>query len=426
MRERGVRWTVGRAIAVTGRWIAGERQDVQRVPGHPFPAFPIYDEAIAWNQALNQQFLRERPPIRRAVWVLPDFAAVSNGGPNTLLRFAHHWADQGVETTIVVVDATIHRTSQALATEVRKGFGWHPKVRFVVGNVAGQLFDEACLPESDACVASLWTTAYYCLTYTRTRSKWYFIQDYEPLFYPAGVEYALAAATYEFGYLGIVNTPGLYEYVRQHHPDFQGIAFVPGVDTDVFHAEGRAPWPEDGPFRVFFYGRPGVPRNMFELGVTAMHQVFQRLGSRVEFLVAGWSDYPAGLPPTAQALGYLPYAETGALYRRCHAGMAFMATPHPSYLPLQLMACGAVPITTWNPATHWLLRPGVNSVECWPTPENLATAVEALATDASQWDTLRDGALEAARTLSWSAALDQVWTWVRGTPLGVAATQPPF
>ena len=40
-----------------------------------------------------------------------------------------------------------------------------------------------------------------------TKRKFYFVQDYEPLFYPASSRSALAEATYRFGMPAIVNTP---------------------------------------------------------------------------------------------------------------------------------------------------------------------------------------------------------------------------
>ncbi len=57
------------------------------------------------------------------------------------------------------------------------------------------------LGETDATICTLWTTAYFSLKFNRTKRKFYFIQDYEPLFYPAGSTSAQADETYKFGFL---------------------------------------------------------------------------------------------------------------------------------------------------------------------------------------------------------------------------------
>ena len=60
---------------------------------------------------------------------------------------------------------------------------------------------------------------------------------------------------------------------------------------------------------------------------------------------AEWDPGAYGLGGVVRHLGLLPYEDTGALYRACDAGLVAMATRHPSYLPFELMASGAVVVT---------------------------------------------------------------------------------
>ena len=107
-----------------------------------------------------------------------------------------------------------------------------------------------------------------------------------------------------------------------------------------------------------FYGRPGHPRNGFELGAQALRLLKQRLGSRVRILAAGdrWHPRQHDLSGIVENLGVLEYTQTAKLYRTCQAGLVMMFTRHPSYLPLELMACGSLVVSNLNPATTWLLR----------------------------------------------------------------------
>jgi hypothetical protein len=49
------------------------------------------------------------------------------------------------------------------------------------------------IPAADYSFATLWTTAYVLQKVRNTGLKFYFLQDWEPLFYPAGSTSALAA-----------------------------------------------------------------------------------------------------------------------------------------------------------------------------------------------------------------------------------------
>ena len=90
-------------------------------------------------------------------------------------------------------------------------------------------------------------------TCASARAKFYFVQDNEPQFYPAGAASALVEETYRFGFPGIVNTPGLADVYRSYGNP--AVSFVPAVDLERYHpsTEPRDP---AAPVRVFFYGRP--------------------------------------------------------------------------------------------------------------------------------------------------------------------------
>ena len=82
-----------------------------------------------------------------------------------------------------------------------------------------------------------------------------------------------------------------------------------------------------------------------------MRTLKHRYGSRIEILSAGanWDPAECGLDGVVSNLGLLPYDETAALYRAADAGLIAMATRHPSYLPLEWMACGAAVVANRIP-----------------------------------------------------------------------------
>jgi len=312
-------------------------------------------------------------------WYIPPFENAFYGGIMTILRFAEY----------------LHRTQRVRQRFLICGHCDQGKIHAQIVQAFPSLADSevilldsqdamAGIPAADYSIATLWTTAYVLLTVRNTALKFYFIQDWEPLFYAAGSTYAQAQLTYDFGFYGIANTRTLrLDYEREHNG--RATHFAPQVDPTVFHGSPLrdAGWPR----RIFFYGRPGHPRNGFELAVAAIRQVKERLGDRVQILCAGapWDPRRYDLDGMVESLGVLKYHETADLYRSCHIGFAMMMTRHPSYLPFEFMACGGLFVSNDNRANHWLLADGKN---CLLAPASAPAIAERLIYAVEEYDSL--------------------------------------
>ncbi len=172
---------------------------------------------------------------------------------------------------------------------------------------------------------------------------------------------------------------------------------------------------------MFVYARPGHFRNCWELASIALEQLKQRLGDRVTIITAGswaYGDNDHGI----EHLGMLDLRATGHLYRRCDVGVALTVSEHPSYLPLELMACGVPVVAFDNPAGSWLLEHEVNSLLTRRTVDALCDGVERLVVDAELRACLRHGGLHtiASHHSSWDDALAGVYG-VLSDPLGAAS-----
>lgn len=368
-------------------------------------------EAVDVDPCELDEIARQRPPFSLSPgrgscnWYLQDVGAVTVGGLMTVFRIADQLkATKGLHQRFLICGAA---DLPSIAAKVLAAFPTLRGSEFIALDSADKL---AAAPAADIGVATLWTTAYVLARVTNCARKMYLIQDFEPLFYPAGSTSAQAEFSYRFGFDAICNTEPLRTLYQERY-NGEAVAFTPQVDRQVFHpgpTERR--WPRA---RVFFYARPGNPRNAFELGAEALKRLKHRLGSSVEILCAGaeFDPKPYGLDGVVEPLGWLPYEKTGELYRTCHVGLSCMLTPHPSYLPFELMACGALVVSLHNPANEWLLEGDVTCLSAAATAADLSAKLFRAVT---AWDELGPIRANASRTVSrlagrgWNAELAEV------------------
>jgi glycosyltransferase involved in cell wall biosynthesis len=368
-------------------------------------SFDATDAELEANQRLIDGYLSlDAFEPGSVIWFLPFFHHVYFGGTYTLLRFAEQFARvHSIKTHFHCYDSDPARVP-ALAAEVARAFP----------ALAGATFTDSRLPlerlpASDVAIATLWSSAYPVMRLRNVRAKFYFVQDNEPQFYPAGAASGLAEETYRFGFPGIVNTPGLAEvYASYGNP---AASFVPAVDLERYHppTEPRDP---QAPVRVFFYGRSRSSRNSFGLGIASLDRLKREYGDRVEILCAGedWNPGQFGLHGKIHNLGVLgSLDEVAALYRSCDIGLVFMQTKHPSYQPFEFMASGMATVSNINPATTWLLSDGENCLLTPPLPTPTAERLGRLVSDPKLRGRIAAAGTELVRRYRWDEQIESIW-----------------
>ena len=363
----------------------------------------------------NAAFAADRQPLTdppaTAAWFIPDAPHVLKGGVRTIFTTAQHFSRRwGTANRFVVVVRPGEEVDvEGMEASLRRHFA-DLKATVEVHRLGEPVAD---MPPADIGICSLWTTAYVLAKFNQTKKKFYFVQDFEPIFYPAGAVYGAIEATYRFGFSCIANTEGVASRYREYSDDV--MSFVPGVDRAVFREdpEKRAP---SRPAKVMFYGRPVNDRNGFGLGMTTLLRLKERMGSDVDIVSAGadWDEEDYGLAGVVRNLGLLgSLDEVAALYRQSDLGLVFMFTPHPSYQPLEYMASGCVAVTNRNAANGWLLRDGENCLAVEPIPEVIAREMcDLLTKDDGRWARLREGGLQTVDALTWDRALSDIEAFV--------------
>lgn len=356
----------------------------------------------------------ETAAARICAWYLPCFDNPFYGGVMTILRLAESLKRrQGMAQRFLICGS-------ADAGQMRSMLG---KAFPALQDSEVLILDSGeaikAIPPSDYSVATLWTTAYVLLGVKNTGLKFYMMQDFEPAFYPAGSTYAQAELTYRFGFLGICNTQTLKSIYEEEYGG-TAVLLQPNVDRNVFFRDPALRDDNATVKRLFYYARPGTPRNGFELAAAALRRVKERFGSHVQILCAGtgWDPAKYGLGDMVESIGMLPYNETAELYRSCHVGFVMMMTKHPSYLPFELMACGTTVVTNHNEANTWLLRDGNNCLLSPPTASCLSQTLIFALEHHRELQGIRDTAFEEVQSMpDWDQSLAHVADFMeRPTP----------
>ena len=294
----------------------------------------------------------------RITWVTSP-PGKGSGGHTTMFRMVEALEAAGHECTLALYNP--HGSDLGERTRIIRD-GW-PRVR---AQVAG-------LPEglngADAAIATAWQTAHALARHgTAPMRRLYFVQDYEPLFFPRGTEAALAELSYRFGY----RTIALGDMVAGHLRHDIGLDpdVVPfGCDTDTYRL--TATGPRSG---VVFYAVPGTARRGYLLNLLALER-FHRAHPDQPIHAYG-SERRSRLPFPVVWHGRVSPDELTSLYNRCVAGLA-MSFTNISLVAEEMLACGCIPVVNDSPDARADLR---DAPAAWvtPTPEAVALALGGL------------------------------------------------
>lgn len=350
---------------------------------------PLSDRDVADSTALALAVPETRPargvPLTIGWVTVPP--AAGSGGHTTLFRMVEAAEAAGHDCVLFLND----RFGGDIAVHEQTVRNWWPQLKAKVRDAAD------AIDGVDATVASSWDSAHILASRgTAPMRRLYFIQDYEPYFYPHGSMYTLAEDTYRFGFRNIA----LGQMVAQSLRDETGVdadATEFGCDTSVYRIlPGRK---RTG---VVVYARPGVPRRGFWLARLALEE-FHRRHPDVDIHVYGEHVRDLRFPATQH--GKLSPAALNELYNRSIAGIA-MSFTNISLVAEEMLASGTIPVVNDSPGSRADL---VNDHVAWamPTPHGIARALS----DAVMRVDREDAALAASasvRQFGWSKAQSDV------------------
>ncbi len=256
---------------------------------------------------------------------------------------------------------------------------WNDDVEFVFSPLQED-GDQVDVGPTDIFVTtSWWTTHSAKLSIPRNRIV-HLIQEDERMFYPYGDEHLLCSESMSDENIHfVVNSRLLFDHFKRegfHSITRDQIWFEPAFPRKhYFLDEGR----KGGKLQFLFYARPNNARNLFYRGIEAIEAAIQReilTPAEWDFTFVGKDlkefSFARGVTPRLLQLDWLAYV---ALARATDLGLSLMYTPHPSYPPLDLAACGSVAVTNRFPGKSSLSLYSPNILCAEPSLEAIVNAL---------------------------------------------------
>ncbi|HEX6385858.1 MAG TPA: glycosyltransferase family 4 protein, partial [Anaerolineae bacterium] len=326
-------------------------------------------------------------------WVIPDFVP-GMGGPMAIFRFIKFLEAFGHRNTIWIRAGTRHGTAEAARRVIQDAFvPIAAPVRLLQNNM-----DEI---RGDAVIATHAWTAYPVRAVTQVRERFYFVQDFEPLFYPMGSEYLLVEATYRFGFRCLTSSKWLQNLMRSRY-QVEAEHFVYAYDPGIYHEKAQV---QRGNDRVAFYSRTKTPRRAVEIGLLALEIVAKRHPSLVVDFFGGTMG-KISVPYEYYDHGVLSDYQLAQLYCQATIGVVFSTTNY-SLIPHEMMGCGLPVVELYTESTAMdFPHDAVTLSE--PTPQAIAADIERLLNDKNLREQQAARAKNYVEQLSWEKSARQI------------------
>jgi glycosyltransferase involved in cell wall biosynthesis len=273
----------------------------------------------------------EQAPKLRIAWVIPQPFEAS-GGHRNIFRAVRYLSEFGHSCSIHVLPDN-HRFSTG--QEIRE---------FIADEFFDVKADEVFhgvdnITDCDVLVCTYWTTAYVVKDNAQKAPLHvYFLQDYEPMFFPMGTDYVRACETYRFGFYPLTSGPWPLRMLEKEWGIKDGAFFRFPVDRDIYYP---APSTRSNiRKRIVYFARPDMPRRCYPLGVSALELVKHERPDIEVVFYGDKSEKFQHVPFDFTNVGMTPQiSDLGELYRSADVGVCF-STTNPSLVPFEMMACG--------------------------------------------------------------------------------------
>jgi glycosyltransferase involved in cell wall biosynthesis len=203
--------------------------------------------------------LNINPDSKKIAWIVPAFGKLS-GGMESITRLVTKFTRMGKDCEIFIIPP-FYFANEGIAQNIYRKFYLDGKNLNIKINYLTDPSEQ--LAEFDLVIATEWRTAYYAFhAYTQNIPVVYFVQDFEPMFFPAGAVQSFAEETYKFPYKFITISPWLTKVLTEKYSITEASGIEIGYNPKEYFISKEFTNREN---RIAIYARKNTDRRGWEL-----------------------------------------------------------------------------------------------------------------------------------------------------------------
>lgn len=342
---------------------------------------------------------------KRIAWLVPGIEPGS-GGLQTIFRHVEFTKSLGSINDIHVIPNGIRLSRQAALDILRSDYDCVPNELYPIVQLN---------PSYDAVIATMWTTVKFAAC-SDIQYKFYFIQDYEPWFYPMGNDYIEAEMTYAQPLYPITIGSWLLKKIES--------AESPAGHATSFCADRAIYKRLDSINReraICAIFQPEKMRRCPRLLLDAL-EIVHKCDPSIEIYTFGSNHIDARLNGFAHQLGLLSKKKCNELYNSCLVGVSISAS-NPSRIPFEMMATG-LPVIDLYRQNNLFDLPNDATLLAVPTPDALASAILYLVNHDDEVSRRSQAAVDYMASRNIDVELKQFASSLENGFLGTAVREP--
>ena len=209
--------------------------------------------------------------------------------------------------------------------------------------------------KNDIFLATSWWSARVIEKINRRKTFFYILQEVEEMFYDNGDEKLMCNQILNKSNINyLINTKLLFDFYEQNGYDKicqNALVFEPAFPKNIYTNDEDYIKEKSQKKRLFFYARPNNHRNLFYSGIQFLDLAITKSIIDTDeweiYLVGSDNIQPIKFSDGSSPimLGVMDWVTYLQFIKTIDLGFCLMYTPHPSYPPLDIVACGGVVLT---------------------------------------------------------------------------------
>lgn len=329
----------------------------------------------------NGHNLAENNNIEDVAIIIPDVTSIS-GGHRKIFKICEEIELLGYSVALYVYSS---RPINLIRNDiVRYYYNFSGNVKYITHDVGRHNF----------VICTQWKTAYDFKSFSSSAKVFYFVQDFEPMFYEVGSNYLMAMESYSIDAKIICYGKWVGAKLED---DLKVKSDVIPFTLDHGNYYSYRVGDENRDIDVLFFARPSQDRRCFSLIVEGIRSLKQ-MHPHLKIGLFGEEDYE-DLEFEYTNFGEISQlSKLADLYRRTKVGICF-STSNPSQLGYEMVACGAVLLDVKTKFCE-LNFGGDDFVKyCSGTPESIARSCLDLLEDEQELSRRRERGYEFTKAM---------------------------